>query len=469
MKLTGERPMQGATPDSLLAFHDAGYREVVARLGPGVVVDVGCGVGDETAAPRRARPARGRRRLQRGDDAGRRPASTRATDGAATSARATARALGLRDRSVDYIVSSHIIEHFMNPALHVAELARVLRARRHRVRDHPERARRLREPVPRVPVRAASSSCRCCRCSSKTSTCLGLEGDDVLHADFAARRASGERLLRLDVFGLRHRIPRRAYVWTYERVLPLAYRMLGSERTGIGSGPRRGATSSRPSVVDDATRPGCSRSRRAPSVRREAQRAPMSNAARLGHGPHVRRGREHRARWCGASATPCPDAHILVVDDNSPDGTAEKAEALGAELGGIEVLRRPQKMGLGSAYRAGHAIGIARGYDVMIQIDADLSHDPADLPGLLAAVERGADLAIGSRYVPGGSVPNWPRHRLALSVLGQPLRRVLPRHRRARHDRRLPRVPRVDPAGDRLRDHALDRLRLPDRDDLPRR
>src|SRR5207253_11219728 len=100
------------------------------------------------------------------------------------------------------------------------------------------------------------------------------------------------------------------------------------------------------------------------------------------------------------------DAHILFVDDGSSDGTADKAEALGAELGGIEVLRRPRKMGLGSAYRAGHAIGIARGYDVMIQIDADLSHDPAALPSLLAAVQDGADLAIGSRYVPGGTVPN---------------------------------------------------------------
>jgi dolichol-phosphate mannosyltransferase len=113
-----------------------------------------------------------------------------------------------------------------------------------------------------------------------------------------------------------------------------------------------------------------------------------------------------------------PAAHILVVDDNSLDGTAEKAEALGAELGGIEVLRRPKKMGLGSAYRAGHAVGVARGFDLMIQIDADLSHNPADLPRLLAAVEQGADLAVGSRYAPGGSVPNWPRHRLALSVAG---------------------------------------------------
>jgi dolichol-phosphate mannosyltransferase len=113
-----------------------------------------------------------------------------------------------------------------------------------------------------------------------------------------------------------------------------------------------------------------------------------------------------------------PAVHILVVDDNSPDGTAEKAQALGEELGDIEVLQRPKKMGLGSAYRAGHAIGIARGYDVMIQIDADLSHDPADVPRLVAAVEQGADLAIGSRYVPGGSVPNWPKRRLALSYWG---------------------------------------------------
>jgi dolichol-phosphate mannosyltransferase len=112
------------------------------------------------------------------------------------------------------------------------------------------------------------------------------------------------------------------------------------------------------------------------------------------------------------------DLHILIVDDGSTDGTADKAEALGAEVGGIEVLRRPKKMGLGSAYRAGHAIGIARGYDVMVQIDADLSHDPAALPELLAAVERGADLAIGSRYVPGGAVPNWPKRRLWLWVWG---------------------------------------------------
>lgn len=113
-----------------------------------------------------------------------------------------------------------------------------------------------------------------------------------------------------------------------------------------------------------------------------------------------------------------PDADILVLDDNSPDGTADLAERVAAELGHIEVLRRPEKRGLGNAYRAGFAIGIARGYDVVCQIDADLSHDPAVLPKLIGALEGGADLAIGSRYVEGGSIPHWPARRRALSKYG---------------------------------------------------
>lgn len=113
-----------------------------------------------------------------------------------------------------------------------------------------------------------------------------------------------------------------------------------------------------------------------------------------------------------------PSADILVVDDNSPDGTADLADAAAIGLGQIEVLRRPAKAGLGNAYRAGFAIGLARGYDVLVQIDADLSHDPAVLPSLIAVLENGADLAIGSRYVPGGSIPNWPARRRALSKYG---------------------------------------------------
>ena len=113
-----------------------------------------------------------------------------------------------------------------------------------------------------------------------------------------------------------------------------------------------------------------------------------------------------------------PEADILVVDDNSPDGTADLADAAAISLGQIEVLRRPGKAGLGNAYRAGFAIGLARGYEVLVQIDADLSHDPAVLPQLIAALDAGADLAIGSRYVPGGSIPNWPARRRALSKYG---------------------------------------------------
>jgi len=103
-----------------------------------------------------------------------------------------------------------------------------------------------------------------------------------------------------------------------------------------------------------------------------------------------------------------PDADILVIDDGSPDGTAEQAEKVGEVLGGVDVLRR-------AAYRAGFRVGLARGYDVMIEMDADLSHDPAELPVLVAAVEAGADLAIGSRYVPGGSIPDWKWARRAIS------------------------------------------------------
>lgn len=110
-----------------------------------------------------------------------------------------------------------------------------------------------------------------------------------------------------------------------------------------------------------------------------------------------------------------PDADVLVIDDGSPDGTADRAEKLDVDLGGIDVLRRGPKSGLGSAYRAGFRVGLARGYDVMVEMDADLSHDPAVLPDLVAAVEHGADLAIGSRYVRGGSIPDWKWARRAIS------------------------------------------------------
>ena len=113
-----------------------------------------------------------------------------------------------------------------------------------------------------------------------------------------------------------------------------------------------------------------------------------------------------------------PNVDVLVVDDSSPDGTATWRSAVANELGQIDVLVRPKKTGLGEAYRAGFAVGIERDYEVLVQMDADLSHDAAALPSILAETEKGADLTIGSRYVPGGSIPHWPWHRRAMSRWG---------------------------------------------------
>ncbi len=110
-----------------------------------------------------------------------------------------------------------------------------------------------------------------------------------------------------------------------------------------------------------------------------------------------------------------PDATVLVVDDGSPDGTGDIAEKVGAEIGNIEILRRAEKSGLGSAYRAGFRWGLDRGFDVCVEMDADLSHDPDALPDLVAPLDKGFELVIGSRYVPGGSIPNWAWHRRLLS------------------------------------------------------
>ncbi len=119
-----------------------------------------------------------------------------------------------------------------------------------------------------------------------------------------------------------------------------------------------------------------------------------------------------------------PDADILVVDDSSPDGTGDLARRMGEQLGRITVLQSGSGgEGSDAAYRAGFTAAIAMGADICVEIDADLSHDPAVVPALVANVEHGADLAIGSRYVPGGRTVNWPRRRQALVAMGEPIRR----------------------------------------------
>ena len=180
MKLTGERPMEGATPDSLLALHDAGYREVIARLGPGVVVDIGCGIGAETER------LVGPDRLVIGADhsadtvglATRTYASTAGLDFVASDGAA----LGLRDRSVDYAVSSHIIEHFVMPENHAAELARVCSDDGAAFVITPNRPADFENPF-HVYLFEADELASLLRLFFADDEVIGLEGDDVLQAD----------------------------------------------------------------------------------------------------------------------------------------------------------------------------------------------------------------------------------------------------------------------------------------------
>ena len=116
-----------------------------------------------------------------------------------------------------------------------------------------------------------------------------------------------------------------------------------------------------------------------------------------------------------------PDADILVVDDNSPDGTAALGRGDGAELGRIKVLRRPGKLGLGAAYRHGFTTAFDEGYEAIVSMDSDFSHDPAVIPTMLRLLADGADAVIGSRYVPGGATVDWPMRRRVLSRVGQSL------------------------------------------------
>ncbi|MEU3633266.1 polyprenol monophosphomannose synthase [Streptomyces fradiae] len=127
-----------------------------------------------------------------------------------------------------------------------------------------------------------------------------------------------------------------------------------------------------------------------------------------------------------------PDAHILVADDNSPDGTGGIADELSARDPHVHVLHRKGKEGLGAAYLAGFRWGMERGYGVLVEMDADGSHRPEELPRLLTAL-KGADLVLGSRWIPGGRIVNWPKSREYLSrgasvysrlMLGVPIRDV---------------------------------------------
>ncbi len=113
-----------------------------------------------------------------------------------------------------------------------------------------------------------------------------------------------------------------------------------------------------------------------------------------------------------------PEADVLIVDDNSPDDTATLAEGVAGELGGVKVLRRAGKQGLGAAYRHGFVTAFDEGYEAIVSMDADFSHDPEVIPTMLQLVADGADAVIGSRYIPGGATVDWPLRRRLLSRWG---------------------------------------------------
>ena len=160
---------------------------------------------------------------------------------------------------------------------------------------------------------------------------------------------------------------------------------------------------------------------------------------------------------------------LLIVDDSSPDGTGELADELAATRPWMHVLHRAEKDGLGMAYRAGFRWCLERGYDVIGQMDCDLSHPPEKLAEMRAVLlERDAGLVLGSRYLPGGGTDGWSATRLALSRIGCSASRLALGLPFSRPQRRLQALARRLPGGDRPRRAAERRLRLPGRDDAAR-
>lgn len=135
--------------------------------------------------------------------------------------------------------------------------------------------------------------------------------------------------------------------------------------------------------------------------------------------------RPNLAGFIAAVRAAAPLADVLVVDDASPDGTGQLADELAARDRQVIVLHRPAKLGLGTAYRDGFALGLSRDYQRFLEMDADFAHDPAHLPALFAALDRGADVALGSRNIPGGSVAGWGLGRQFISKGGSLYARIV--------------------------------------------
>ena len=227
-QLTGERPQQGVTPDSLLALHAAGYRTIIERLGSGTVLDVGCGQGFESARFRA--PGRQVVGVDYSAEAVEEAKRNYGPDGLVT-AQMNALALGFAEGSFDWACSSHLIEHFDEPEGHVSELARVLgddgtvfflTPNEPADFENPFHIHLFEPPE----LRALLSR------HFHDVTIQGLDAVPHAKADFTARRVKAEKVLRLDFLDLRHKIPRSWYVGIYTRILPLAYKVIARGDSG---------------------------------------------------------------------------------------------------------------------------------------------------------------------------------------------------------------------------------------------
>jgi SAM-dependent methyltransferase len=231
-RLTGERPQEGVTPDSLLALHAAGYRAVIERLGPGVLLDVGCGEGFESA-----RFLGGGRSVVAVDYSGAATGAARRRFGGEglQVARTDAVRLGLAGGSFDWACSSHLIEHFVDPSRHVSELARVLAPSGSAFFLTPNKPADFENPFHLHLFDRDELESLLSRYFGEVWV-GGVDAIERVKADFAARRAKAQRVLALDFLDLRHRMPRRWYIAAYTRLLPLAYRVMARRGTGGGSG-----------------------------------------------------------------------------------------------------------------------------------------------------------------------------------------------------------------------------------------
>lgn len=244
MQLTGERPIEGKTPDSLLALHEAGYREVLARLGPGPLLDLGCGLGDGSV------------RFLGAD----RPVVGLDYD-AATAAQAVARHPGLRAVCSDgarlavrpgrfaWACSSHLIEHFVEPEAHVAEVSRALAPGGTAFFITPNAPADFENPY-HVHLFEPPELREVLARHFAEVTVVGLDGDEVVKADFERRRRWARRLLALDVFDLRHRLPRSWYVGLHALGRRLAYPVLALAARRRRGGPPAPVTAERFHLTD---------------------------------------------------------------------------------------------------------------------------------------------------------------------------------------------------------------------------